>query len=589
MSVQRVDSSAAPTRSLRPTLSSDPHAAGRAAHPLAIISVEGSQAEMGAQHGRMTADLGGWRDSVDYYPTMPGTMLAGVGSAPLKRRLMVALSRRVLRPLLDRLHRHRPAELAARSRAYYKALGLDDSHDAYLGVMDAFQNIVGVVGRLPFGRLSRRVADAVPPACSTLMAWGAATEDGRMLHARNFDFPGIGVWERGPTVVFCKPDSGLRYGFVTTRGADVPTVSAFNEAGIGVTVHTRFHRDVRFDAATVTDLGHDIVRKAETLADAIAIAKERPVASSWGFSISSAREKRGISIETSGRMVEVVEPDPGEPFLATTNRYRHPALIAREVTPSAAFILNSDGREASLRRAAIAAIERGGASVRDLQDLLGSNVDTEGVERAAGGVLAQSLSVQSIVIDPERESVHVSVGPCPTGKGPWIEVPWDWDRGAGWELIGSSLEGGAMTDRARAQQAFVEATRIATSTGDVAAMGPHMEEAARLAPEDTTYRFLVGVYRLRTGDFQGGLDYLLEGLEREEDSFRRGQMLLWSARAADALGRSRQAEGLREALLATPDPMLRQQKEAAKKEQRRPWSRSRFKTITMAIHLVDAH
>ena len=51
-------------------------------------------------------------------------------------------------------------------------------------------------------------------AVATLLVQG-----GTLKHARNFDFPGIGVWDQAPEVVLCDPDEGVRYGFVTSRGA----------------------------------------------------------------------------------------------------------------------------------------------------------------------------------------------------------------------------------------------------------------------------------------------------------------------------------------------------------------------------------
>ena len=81
--------------------------------------------------------------------------------------------------------------------------------------------------------------------CSSLAVWGDATVDGELRHARNFDFPGATMWDTAPAVVFCEPTDGLRYGFVTTRGVDAPGITCFNEAGLTLTVHTRFHRDVR--------------------------------------------------------------------------------------------------------------------------------------------------------------------------------------------------------------------------------------------------------------------------------------------------------------------------------------------------------
>src|SRR5271154_877286 len=82
--------------------------------------------------------------------------------------------------------------------------------------------------------------------CSTAIAWGDATIDGELVFGRNFDFPGIGVWDAAPAFVVCAPDAGQHYGFFTTRGADTPVVTVVNEAGLVFAPHTRWHRGVTF-------------------------------------------------------------------------------------------------------------------------------------------------------------------------------------------------------------------------------------------------------------------------------------------------------------------------------------------------------
>jgi hypothetical protein len=85
--------------------------------------------------------------------------------------------------------------------------------------------------------------------------FGPLSADGELMHARNFDFPGVGVWDKSPTIVYCTPDHGIPYGYLGARGADVPGITAFNAEGLTVTFHTRFHRDVDFKATGVIDLG----------------------------------------------------------------------------------------------------------------------------------------------------------------------------------------------------------------------------------------------------------------------------------------------------------------------------------------------
>lgn len=561
-----------------------------AVRPLLVVQLAGTQAEMGYQHGALLRAVGGYERTMRYYPKMPEHVLAG----SLHPIVVKTAGRALLGAMIETMERYRAPEYRARNLAFAEALGLPARYSRYTFVMDALQNVVGMGRRFGLDGAARRVGGAIPPACSTLSAWGEATEDGRLLHGRNFDFPGVGVWEEGPTVVFCSPDRGLRYGFVTTRGADVPGVSTFNEAGLSVTTHTRFHEGVVMRGVGIIDLVHDITRRAETLADAVRIVRQRPVASSWGIHVSSARERRAAVIETAGRLAEVVEPGAGEDFLACTNRYRHPRLMRDEVTLSSAFVANSDGRLERCR--AVGAC--GGIGHEDLQALLGSHHDPVGGERerAAGSVVAQPTSVHSIVMDPERERLFVSVGPVPTGGGPWAEVPWEWSRHAGAgvvepevptepvAILASRFAQGAAR---QARDAYVQAVAIENRAGDEHAMLTLLEQATALDPDEPTYRMLAGALAFKRGELTRARAHLGRGLEADQAPFYRGQLLLWASRAAQAAGDDAEALRLRADLLAMEEPLLAEYQRAARGDLATPFTLAAMKGRPVRLHMVD--
>jgi len=573
-----------------------PKAAPRPTRPLLLVQLSGTQAEMGFQHGALLRAVGGHERVLAYYPKMPEYML----SASVHPMVVKTVGRAVIGGMIETMDRYRAPEYRERNEAFAEALGLPRRYSRYTFVMDALQNIVGMARRWGLDGAAKPVGGAIPPACSTLSAWGAATEDGRLLHARNFDFPGIGIWEDGPTVVFCTPERGLRYGFVTTRGADTPGVSTFNEAGLSVTTHTRFHRGVVFQGVGIIDLVHEITRKAETLADAVRIVREQPVASSWGIHVSSARERQAVVIETAGTLVERVEPVAREDFLACTNRYRHPTLMPDEVTLSSSFVANSDGRLSSCQRTGAG----GGLTVAELQSMLGSHRDPSdaSLERAAGSVVAQPTSVQSIVFDPERERLFVSVGPPPTGGGPWAEVPWRWAGHAGCEvssaegLVESAVEGVAaggagsrFDDAARraARDAYVQAVAIENRAGDEREALKLLERAVALDPREPTYRILAGGLRFKHGDLAGARAHFAAGLEADQSVFYTGQTLLWASRAAQAAGAAEEARRLRARLLATEEPLLADYRRAARRDVATPFTHAAMKGRAVRLHLVD--
>ncbi|MGE0707941.1 MAG: C45 family autoproteolytic acyltransferase/hydrolase [Planctomycetota bacterium] len=555
------------------------------ARPLWIARLSGEQVAMGRQHAALVKGTPGWSELIDYYARMPEMILGGARDGEGPTRIA-----RAVRPLvamsLRALEGRRPRLLRARSRAFFAGLGLPEETSRHVLAMDVLQNVINLAGRFGHGP-SRRIASRAVPACTTLAVWGRASATGEVLHARNFDFPGSGVWERHPAVVFCAPREGLRYGFVTTRGADVPGVSAFNEAGLCLTSHTRFHKDASLiQGRGIVDLCHEIVRRARTLDEALRIARARPAASTWGLVISSAAERRAFLLEITSRAVEVVEPRPGEDFLANTNRYVSPSLQSGQVAPAAGFVKNSDGRLCVAR----AWGQRGGLSVEDLGNFLASDEDPDvsGATRTAGGTVAQAITVHSVVIQPEAQAVHVSVGPVPTGQGPYVTVPWSWTGEPEAELIEPpEVFRPEPSDRELARAAYLEGARLQGAGGRHLEVEDALLRAVEHDPEDPSYRLLAGAYALRRHDLQNARAHFEAGLERERSPFHRAQLLLWASRAAAIEGDREQAERLRGELLGSREPLAADYQAAARREASRPFRRRALRRVEVHLGFPD--
>ena len=509
---------------------------------LTMIRLTGTQAQMGAQHGRLVA--GDAARLLAFYRSLPERALAGDlrGAAGAVGRGVV---RTVTTAWQARLARERPEPLAARSRAFVDAVlaaqpgaGSRRAGLLALAAMDALQNCVSLVARARLGPFANpfgaRAAAAAVPACSTAIAWGDATEDGELLFARNFDFPGIGVWDVAPAFVVCEPTPGQRYGFFTTRGADTPVVTVVNEAGLVLAPHTRFHRRVTFGGAMIVDFVHEIARRAETLADAIAIAREHPPSSSWGLAIGSAREKTALVLEVAGRALEIVRPAPGASFLVCTNRYRSPALHGGQVAASPAWAIHSDRRERRLR-----ALVEGRAEPLDAATLarfLGDRVDPDapGRPRHLGSMLAQPTNVHAAVVAPGRRRALVGVDRAPTCEGTWAELAWSWDGPPGaWQLgdaaaASAGFEARERTDVAAPHDAATRhvqaAARAYETDHDAAVARAELERAVALDPDDPSLRLAAAWLALADGAHDRAREHAAAGLARETESYRREQL-----------------------------------------------------------------
>ncbi len=510
--------------------------------PLYVARLSGTQAEMGAQHGRLVAD-----DAArlfEFYRTMPERTLVGDVTGPpgVAARW---LARQFAGAWQGKLAEKRPAAFAERTRAFVDAVverhpdlrGARDT-ERLLATMDTMQNCVSVVARAhlgPFAKsLAARASLAAIPACSTAIAWGSATEDGELLFGRNFDFPGVGVWDAAPAFVVCdtKP---LRYGFFATRGADAPVVTVVNEAGLVLAPHTRWHKDVTWRGAMIVDLVHAIAARAETLADAVKLAREMPASSSWGLAIGSARERDALVIELAGPHVEVVRPTPGSDVLICTNRYRAPAMHAGEFSSGRAWSEHPERREHRLRT--LVAQRTRPLDAQTIARFLG---DRGAQNKHLGSELAQATNVHCAVVKPSARRAWVGVDAAPTCEGDFAALGWTWDGPAGgWELGATATSGftaelvpGFVAPQDAATKHVHAAARAYEASHDVPATRAALERAVVAAPTDPSLRLAAAWLAMGAGARDVAVDHVHAGLAHERDDLRRAQLLLWGARAA---------------------------------------------------------
>ena len=569
-----------------------------------VLRLRGSQRDMGAQLGELSARHGGYEAANSLY-TGPPTMAARIIAAGLPHRARAgvesvadALLSCQRRRLDDRRRRQFP-ELSARTRSGFDAMGIPADKASAVFVMDVLQNAIGLVSRT--GMFDHHEFVAVP-SCSSLAVWGDATSTGELLHARNFDFPGASIWDLGPTVVFCEPTDGLRYGFVTTRGVDAPGITCFNEAGLTLTVHTRFHRDVNYHGPSVIDLGHELIRTSRTLGDAASRARELGAASTWGLLVSSAEEGRAVVIETTGRAVQVVEPAAGASHLSCTNRYLSPALRSGEVTTSAAFVIDSDSRFAQLE--AFVAKEGGGIGADALEELLGDHaapglVDrTSDVTRLTGPSVVSPITVASIVAEPAAAAIRVSVGRAPAGYGPYLRVPWSWDGPVGeveldtapGPVRGRSHRGDALTpDERETSQRYSALTQQFVDRAEPHDVRAALADLTHRVPSEPGFHALAAFLAIIDDQLDTALDHLDRGLELESTPHPRARLLLYRSRVLSLVGRDTDAAADRAELAAMTDPLTEHERSAAAAESRHPMSRRKLRLISPDFFNLDAH
>lgn len=563
-------------------------------NPLLVIRLKGTQSQMGHQYGEILSAQGGYHEMLDFYPRMAESLVL----SGLPRRARKGPARQIASSLMqfavNSLAKNRSEEYQGRMTAMLRAANVSPDVGKHMLVMDVFQNAIGVLGKLGALHMNERALLHAIPACTSAVVWGSMSADGELMHARNFDFPGVGVWDKSPTIVYCTPDKGIPYGYIGARGADVPGITAFNAEGLTVTFHTRFHKDVDFNSMGVIDLGHDIIRNSRTIAEAIEIVASRKIASTWGIMVTSAKEKNAAVIETTAQKCRVTwgqHDRHGE-----TNHYLHPDLHDGEIATGPAWTPYTEDRLRLMDKFFRDAGERGGATLTDMQNFLGCDyeVDMPGKSRMMGSLVGHVMSVQSVVFKLQSGIVSLSVGEAPTGWGPYIDhkIDWSGDVLKVVDLAKEKLSPVTATyrngDGVRAYEHFQKGYLMDFNGAPLSEVYAEMLKASQYAPEDPSLHFVLGALALENKDNAAGLTHFNAALGIEESPYRVGQNLLWASRTAAALGQKAEAEEYRRRLYALNHPSLGGIKRTAQKDAGRLFARRDFSDLVINMSVLDA-
>ena len=186
---------------------------------------------------------------------------------------------------------------------------LPHMNEKYLREADA---IAAAVGMHP---QEGRMANFFPELfhCSGFSLMDTATKDGHIYHGRILDYmKGIGL-EQNAVVIVHQPDYGHAWVNVGYAGF-VGTVTAMNEKGISIGEMGGGGYG-KWDGKPMAHLLREVMEKAATLDEAVAIMKNSPRTCEYYYVISDGRAKKAVGIKATPEAFEVVKPGEAHPLL----------------------------------------------------------------------------------------------------------------------------------------------------------------------------------------------------------------------------------------------------------------------------------
>jgi hypothetical protein len=562
----------------------DPHMERRDVKGIHVLRLSGDYAERARQHGALL------REEIPSgaIPALvhKNEALIRGGPGPMRVRvlqdLVVWAYKRLLVPwLASRLDSERKAAVDAIAR------------ETGLTVQTLREALLHVDGLMLLARLSimrtlrRQLGPGAVGACTSAVVPASWTRSGRMLVARNLDYPMVGPWEANTTVLFHDTVAAgeIPHVAVTSAGVHTAGLTAMNRAGITIASHTIFGTEYSLRGQPFAIVGEEIIRRAESIDDAVDIARRNLPKNPWSYVISSAVEQKAVVLELTPTRAEIVSLLPDE-VLSHANQFQSPALQEQEAVISGAACSDFHRRRCGIREALEPA--RGQVDVVHLAEALGSHVDAQiGAERVYGDVVSGITTVQSVVMDPSAQVIWVSNRPdSPCGLGTFVEV----DVARFWTDGGepSTVAGGRASAPGLAEA--IEHYRTAYRAMHVEHAPPSevVESLLRSVasfPSDGNLWLQLGLVQFRLSRFADAMASLDEAAQRSLTPHVRHVCELFRARAMDIAGRRSEALAIYRRESTVREPRLRS---AYRDGLRLPYRASRAGGILLDLQFPDA-
>lgn len=181
--------------------------------------------------------------------------------------------------------------------------------ERYFREMDALAGAAG----LP--REEVRLANFFPELfhCSGFALFGKATVGGKLYHGRILDYlRGMGL-EQNATVIVFQPDQGNAWVNVGYAGF-IGSVTAMNEKHIAIG-EMGGRGEGNWDGKPMAQLVREVMEKASTLEEAVAIMRKGPRTCEYYYVISDAKSKRAVGIAATPEKFETIWPGDSHPLL----------------------------------------------------------------------------------------------------------------------------------------------------------------------------------------------------------------------------------------------------------------------------------
>ncbi len=392
--------------------------------------------------------------------------------------------------------------------------------------------------------------------CTTFTVPPELTQDGRFYVARVQDYPGVGKFDAFPTLYYLARPGAYRYVQAATAGIASGVITAMNEHGLVVILHTGMTLDASAEKSPGLATTQLMVEGARSIEEAKALCDANTPAAGWIINLAD--------VVTGSPRSAWLEVAPGantchltfaEGVMISNNHYKVAANLAREIHVGPSWDQNSPDRGARARQAIeekLGADHSHKLSLPDVAAIMADRMDlTLGRPHAiAPGAVASIEQIKAVVFSPLTREVFISDGRAPpAARGRFIRVHFDdfenleqfATRDTSEDFQAEDAVRGTNGDLTRypAYEPYLAATLKLDghSRYDVGAALPFLEQAVAAEPAEPLVRLMRGFMYLRVRRYEEGLrDLEIAAAHPGLDTHRRRVATYMRGQAFDVLG-----------------------------------------------------
>lgn len=229
--------------------------------------------------------------------------------------------------------------------------------------------------------------------CSTMVAYGSATHNGRLLFARNLDFASLDVAHHYGVVFVYHPKGGHEFVSVGFPGV-VGVLSGMNDAGLAEAIMEVQGYGFTLKAAPYAMIFRQVLQECATTSEAITLLRRTSHSTGNNLMLADAYDNARVA-ELTPTTIGLRRPD--HHLLFATNHFRSPPLwqnidCSRYRTMQS-FALSHYGR-----------------------------LDVPAMQRLLLQVARLDRTLQSMVFIPETRELYIAMGILPAAAGRFVHL-----------------------------------------------------------------------------------------------------------------------------------------------------------------------